>query len=197
MTHDFRLIATFVLAASTLAGCASSPTPRFYVLGAPAQPAVKAVYSVAVGPISVPDIVDRPQIVLRAAANEVTIHDEVRWAEPLKSEIPRVIAADIALSLGDAFVSAYPQTTGTEADYVVWVDIQRFESALGEAATIEAQWAVRAAKDKSGAVHSGRSVVREPTQGNDADALVAAHGRALAKISRDIADAIRAARAAQ
>jgi uncharacterized protein len=197
MTHAFRLIATFVLAASTLAGCASSPTPRFYVLGAPPQPAVKAVYSVAIGPVTVPDIVDRPQIVLRTAANEVTIPDQVRWAEPLKSEIPRVIAADIALSLGDAYVSAYPQATGSEADYLVVVDIQRFESALGEAATVEAQWTVRGVKDKSGALRSGRSVVREPTQGNDYDALVAAHGRALAKLSRDIAEAVRAARAAQ
>jgi uncharacterized protein len=197
MTCDFRLIVTSLFAASMLAGCSTSPTPRFYVLGAPPQPADKAVYSVTVGPVTVPDIVDRPQIVLRTAANEVTIDDEKRWAEPLKSAIPRVIAANIALSLGDAYVSAYPQETGTEADYFVLVDIQRFESALGEAATVEAQWTVRGAKDKSGAPRSGRSVVREPVKSNDYDALVAAHGRALASISRDIADAVRAARAAQ
>jgi len=191
------LIASLILAASMLAACGSSPTPRFFVLSAPEQPAAKAVYSVAVGPVTVPEIVDRPQLVLRTGANEVTIAEQTRWAESLKSRIPRVIAANLAQSLGDAYVSAYPQGTGGEADYRVAVDIQRFESALGEAATVEALWTVSPATGKSGAAGSGRSLVREPTQGKDYDALVAAHGRALASISRDIAEAIRAVRGGQ
>lgn len=197
MTHDFRLIAAFVVAVATLGGCTSSPTARFYVLSAPEQPATKAVYSVAVGPVTVPEIVDRPQFVLRTAANEVTITEQTRWAESLQSEIPRVIAANLAQSLGDAQVWASSQGSGSEADYRVTVDIQRFESAPGDAATVEALWAVSPGTGKSGASRSGRSVVREPTQGTEYDALVAAHSRALAGISRDIAEAVRAARAAQ
>ncbi len=197
MTRSSGFIVGLILAGSALTGCGTSPTPRFYTLVAPQQPAANAVYSVAVGPVTVPDIVDRPQIVLRTAANEVTMTEQTRWAESLKSVIPRVIAANLALSLGDAYVSAYPQATGSEADYLVVVDIQRFESVLGQAATVEAQWTVRVAKDKTGALRSGRSVVREPAQGNDYDALVAAHSRALEKVSRDIAEAVRAARAAQ
>jgi uncharacterized lipoprotein YmbA len=197
MTRNSGLISTFVLAASTLAGCGSSPTPRYYMLSAPEQPAAKALYSVAVGPVTVPGIVDRPQFVLRTGANEVTIAEQTRWAESLKSEIPRVIAANLAQALGDAYVSAYPQGTGSEADYRVAVDIQRFESALGDAATVEALWTVTVAKGKGGTPRSGRSLAREPVQGKDYDALVAAHGRALASISRDIAEGVRAARAAQ
>jgi hypothetical protein len=34
--------------------------------------------------------------------------------------------------------------------------------------------------------------VREPTQGSGFDALAAAHSRALARLSADVADAIRA-----
>jgi hypothetical protein len=79
----------------------------------------------------------------------------------------------------------------------VAVDIQRFESAPGDAATVEAQWTVSAAKDKGGAPRSGRSLAREPVRSKDYDALVAAHGRALASISRDIAEAVRALRTAQ
>jgi uncharacterized lipoprotein YmbA len=108
-----------------------------------------------------------------------------------------VLAANLAQALGDAQVSAYPRGTGAEADYRVVVDIQRFESAPGETATVEALWTVSPGIGKSGASRSGRSAVREPTQGAEYDALVAAHSRALASISRDIAEAIRAARAAQ
>jgi hypothetical protein len=196
MTRHFGLIAALVLAASALAAC-GSPTPRYYMLSAPEQPAAKGVYSVAVGPVTVPDSVDRPQLVLRTGANEVTIAEQSRWAESPKTGIPRVIAANLAQALGDAYVSAYPQGIGSDVDYRVAVDIQRFESAPGDAATVEALWTVSAAKDKGGAPRSGRSLAREPVQGKDYDALVAAHGRALASISRDIAEAVRAARAAQ
>ena len=197
MTRDFRLIAMLVLAAATLTGCASSPTPRFYMLSAPEQPAAAAVYSVAVGPVTVPEIVDRPQFVLRNGANEVTILEQTRWADSLQREIPRVIAANLAQALGDARVWAFPQGIGSEPDYRVAVDIQRFDSAPGDAATVEALWRVSPGDGKSGAVRSGRSRAHEPTKGMEYDALVAAHSRALANISLDIAEAIRAARAAQ
>lgn len=194
MTRNCRFIAMLILAAATLTGCSSSPKPRFYTLSAPEQPTANAVYSVTVGPVSVPDVVDRPQFVLRTTANEVLIAEQSRWAESLRSGIPRVIAANLAQALGDAHVSAYPQGTGSEADYRVVVDIQRFESAPGEAATVEALWVVRP-KAKGIATRSGRSLVREPAPGKGYDTLVAAHERALARISREIAEAIRAARA--
>jgi len=38
---------------------------------------------------------------------------------------------------------------------------------------------------------NGRTVAREPVQGKDYDALAAAHSRAVARLSRDIADAVR------
>lgn len=195
MTRHFSLVAPLILSAATLAGCAS-PTPRYYVLSAPEQPAVKGAYSVAVGPVTVPESVDRAQLVLRTGANEVTIAEQSRWAESPKTGIPRVIAANLAQALGDVYVWAYPQGAGGEPDYRVAVDIQRFESAPGDAATVEALWTVSAAKAKGAAQRSGHSFAREAVQGKDYDALVAAHGRALASISRDIAEAVRAARAA-
>ena len=197
MTRGAHLALALGLAVATFTGCATSPTPKFYTLEAPVQPAGNADFSVIVAAVTVPDIVDRPQLVLRIAANEVMLSEQARWAESLKSLIPRVLAANLALSLGDAYVSAYPQAIGSEADYLVVVDIQRFESVPGEAATVEAQWEVRMTQGKSASQRNGRSIVREPVQGSDVDALVAAHGRALAQISRDIAEAVRTARAAQ
>ncbi len=44
---------------------------------------------------------------------------------------------------------------------------------------------------------SGRTVAREPLEGKGFDAIPAAHSRALAKLSADIAAAIRAASAAR
>jgi uncharacterized lipoprotein YmbA len=182
-----------LLAFPVLSGCGSSPKSTFYTLSsgaAPERATATAPLSVAIGPITVPDIVDRPQFVLRAAANQVTINDYVRWAAPLKDEIPRVIADNLTQLLNGARVATHPQSGNADADYLLAIGVQRFDSALGDAATVEVLWMVR--PPKGGALKTGRSVVREPVQGKDYDALVAAHSRALAAVSRDIAEAIRA-----
>lgn len=182
------------------AGCGSSPTASFYTLSANGTPEADATaqptarYRVAVGPVTLPEMVNRPQFVVRAGANQVTIAEMHRWAGPLKSEIPRVIAQNLAQLLGTRQVSAYPQSATDDADYRVYVDIQRFDSALGEWVTIDALWAIRSA---SGEPSAGRSLVQEPAGGGGYDELVAAHNRALARVSRDIAEAIRSADLAQ
>jgi uncharacterized lipoprotein YmbA len=77
--------------------------------------------------------------------------------------------------------------------YRVTVDIQRFESVPGEAATLDALWQVRrVGADTDAGATIGRTTLREPVQGEGYDALAAAHSRAIAGMSRDIAAAIRA-----
>ena len=71
----------------------------------------------------------------------------------------------------------------------VAIEVQSFESAPGEAATLNAVWIVRRTRD--GKAETGRTTVREPAQDKGYDALAAAHSRALARMSQDIADAVR------
>ena len=187
--------AVAVLTISLLTGCASSPNESFYTLsaGVPVNVATPAngesAYSIAVGPITLPEVVDRPQIVLRASPNEVIIVELHRWAEPLRSEIPRIIADNLTADLNVKRVAAYPQSAGDNADYRVLVDIQRFDSTMGESVTIDALWTVKRVSD--GALRTGRSMARESTGGGTYEAVVAAHSRALATISHEIAEAIR------
>jgi len=150
----------------------------------------ESAYSIAVGPITLPEVVDRPQFVLRVGPNEVSIVELHRWAGPLKSEIPRIIADNLAAVLNVKRVAAYPQSAGDNADYRVLVDIQRFDSTMGESATIDALWTVKRVSD--GVLRTGRSMARESSSGGSYDAVAAAHSRALATISREIAEAIRA-----
>jgi uncharacterized lipoprotein YmbA len=192
MRTSTRLAALIALAALT--GCGSSPKANFYTLssGVPApQAASGATFTVAIGMVTIPDIVDRPQIVSRSGANQVTLDEFARWAEPLQREIPRVIADNLTRELNGALVSTYPQSANVSADCKVLLEVQRFDSAPGDAATVEVLWTVRPAK---GDAKSGRSVVREAAGGAGYDALVAAHSRALASVSRDIAAAVRAVR---
>ena len=184
--------AVVLLAAATLAGCGSSPKANFYTLGpidTPARAETKAAYSVAIASVGLPQMLDRPQIVTRTVANQVTINEYERWAGPLKNEIARAIAADLSRQLGGATVFTYPQSGNVDAQYRVAIDVQRFDAAPGDAATVEAVWTVRPLK---GEAKNGRSIAHEAAQGVGYDALVAACNRALATVSADIAGAIRA-----
>ena len=108
----------------------------------------------------------------------------------MPNNIAHVVADNLVGMLGTPRVSLFPQPLDAEIDYRVAIDVQSFQSAPGDAATLAAMWIVRRVKD--GQTSTGRTVLREPTQGKGYDALVAAHGRALARLSQDIADAIRA-----
>jgi uncharacterized lipoprotein YmbA len=73
---------------------------------------------------------------------------------------------------------------------VVSVEVQTFESAPGQMATLDAVWVVTRAVD--GGSRTGRPTVRGPAPQPGYDALAAAHSRAVARLSRDIADAMGA-----
>jgi uncharacterized protein len=184
-----HLIATALVAAAA-AGCASAQ-PHYYTLDSTASPsgAAAAHIAVAVGPVSVPASVDQPQIVVQVAPNRVDVEEFNRWASPLNESIARALAGDLSSQLGTPDVTAAP-LANFKPDYRVTIDVQRFESLRGEAATVEAVWVVR--RTAGGQTRSGRTIAREPVQGDGFDALAAAHSRALTKVSADIAAAIRA-----
>ena len=175
---------------ATAAGCSTAPA-RFYSLDSTAtadsNPAAHA--SVMVGPVTIPASVDQPEFVVRVAANRVEVDEFNRWVSPLGDGIARAVAGDLVVLLGSPDVAA-AQLANFNPDYRVTIDVQRFESIRGDAAVVEAVWTVR--KTAGGETRSGRTVAREPVQGQGFDALAAAHSRALTTMSGDIAAAIRA-----
>lgn len=182
---------TLVLAAcvALVAGCGASPKPRYYTLSANAPPsgpgAARDLPAIAVGAVTVPDAVDRPQIVVRTAGNELRIVEGHRWAEPLKTELPRLLADDLARATGNPRVSAHLQSASVGADYRVLVDFQRFDGTPGGEVALDALWTVRAANGD--VVRAGRASARERTAADGYEALVAAYGRAVAQVAGEIA----------
>jgi uncharacterized lipoprotein YmbA len=187
-----RIIVSIFLAAVVFTGCGASAPSRFYTLDSTATPdgGPAADYAIALGPVSIPAVVDRPQFVVQVSPNRVAVDEFNRWAGPLDDSIARVVAGNLSVLLGTSRVARTPLVSFDPA-YRVTLDIQRFESTPGKAALIEAAWTVRLSE--GGETRSGRTVASEPVQGEGFDALAAAHSRALAQVSRDIAGSIRAA----
>jgi len=111
MIRTITGLMTLCLALLLQSGC-SSARVTFYTLDpivtAEASAPAATIESVAIGPVTLPALLDRPQLVVRTGANRVDILETHRWAESLKSEVPRIIAADLAVMLKPARVSAYP-----------------------------------------------------------------------------------------
>jgi hypothetical protein len=91
--------------------------------------------------------------------------------------------------LGTVQVTLFPQSTTAGVSYRIMIDVLRFDSEPGQAATLDALWTVSSAK--SGKSHRSRTTLTETTQGGDYAALVAAHSRALGQLSAEIAKTIQ------
>jgi uncharacterized protein len=72
----------------------------------------------------------------------------------------------------------------------VAIEVQRFELTPGDSAMLDAVWVVRRARD--GKLETGRTTVLEAVREKGYDPLVAAHSRAVGRLSQDIANAVRA-----
>ena len=131
-----------IMATLLVAACGTAPKENFYTLAATATPSTqaRADVSVFVGPVAIPEAVDRTPMVLRSGPNRVEIDDFNRWAEPLSSGIARVVAENLSRGIGTPRVLSSRRASGEKVDYRVALDVQRFDSSLAEGASLDAFW---------------------------------------------------------
>jgi uncharacterized lipoprotein YmbA len=108
----------------------------------------------------------------------------------VQDNLTRVVADNLAALLGTPRVTLYQSSLGADVEYRVQIEVRNFESALGKYASLDAVWSVRRLKD--GKTETGRTSVRESVEADGFEALAAAHSRGIARLSQDIAEAIRA-----
>ena len=186
------LCAALAAVLTLLSGCGTSPPARFYTLSATAAaptPPPTSTLLLAVGPVTVPSVVDRPEFVVNAGPNELKLDDFNRWAAPLQDSLSRAIAENLVVLLGTPRVIIFPQALATDPDYRVAVEVRTFDSLPGTAAVLDAVWTIRRAKD--GKTQTGRTSAREAVDSVSYEALAAAHSRAVGRLSQDVAAAIR------
>ncbi len=189
-----------VSCALALGACGSSPPVRYFTLqgaaasaeGAAAVAPAAALRSVQLVGLSLPEAVDRPQLVSRSGENTLNVHEYARWAEPLKSAFAVVLAAEMRAALGGAPVVV--RAAGIEdTAWRLGIDVQRFDAQPGQAVVLEAVWTLRGRADgKSGGTISRASVVREALAGGSLEAMVAAQSRATARLAQEIAGVVDA-----
>jgi hypothetical protein len=190
------LMVTF--SALMLAGCRSSAPPvEFYTLnplsdmqGKANTTATDQKLSIGVGPVEIPQMLDRPQIVTRSGPNKLKIDEFHRWAGRLDEDFARVLAENISLLLDTDLVAIYPWQTDFKPHYWIALEVWHFEGQWGQDVLLEVSWAL-ASQESQKPQTVRKSVIREPLSATNYEELVAVKSRAIAQLSREIVQEIR------
>jgi uncharacterized lipoprotein YmbA len=175
----------------TLAGCGSSQPTRFYVLSTlPERQPVGAAEEIAVGvgPVELPEYLDRPQIVTRSGQNELNLAEFERWGASLKDNVTEVLADNLAVLIPSKKIATYPWRRSTLVAYQVAVKVTRFDRTEGGEAVFSARWKILNADGAELLARESR-FAENPADGSYA-ATVAAMNRVLAQFSREVAGAV-------
>jgi uncharacterized lipoprotein YmbA len=198
MKNGFPLKRTLVSVAVAicLAGCATSPTARFYTLTpiAPQEakgPSGAAVspLSISIAPVEIPDYLDRPQIVTRDGRNELRLAEFDRWAGSLSNNIASVLAENLGLLIGTERVFVYPRMSGEKADYSLALRVLRLECAPGDQVLLKAQWTLLAGPERKD-VATRVMTLSEKLNDREYRTMASAISHTLGEVSREIARVI-------
>jgi uncharacterized lipoprotein YmbA len=184
---------TLVLLALAGSGCiGSSPASRFYTLSTLSPVAGQggagggAAFRVRVAPVTLPEGVDRPQLVRRTGENMVVMEEYDRWVQPLDGLLRSTLVQNLGALVPEAQVlgDAVP---GLTADQTVVVAVNRLD--LSSQLVLDAVWFVLpAGADQPEKTHRAQLV--EPAGSGQPADVAPALSRAMEKLSREIAGAL-------
>ncbi|MBF0489534.1 MAG: membrane integrity-associated transporter subunit PqiC [Candidatus Omnitrophica bacterium] len=134
-----------------LGGCVSaqsSPTSRFYALSSvresPMGQTIKMSSDViiGVGPVKIPQYLDRPQMVTINKDKMLKFAQFDRWAEILDLGLARQIREDLTGLLPGVTLTMYPWSASMPVKYQVIVEIVQLDSELDKDVSLVAQWQI-------------------------------------------------------
>jgi uncharacterized lipoprotein YmbA len=182
------ILAMFVF----LAGCASNPPLRTFVLSTPfvsvaGTSSVLNEPRVQLQPVSVPDYMDTTDILTRSGQNEVTTSSTGRWGERLSQGLTHALAAALVARLPHDFVTLDPSHGKSNRQIMVSVDA--FDVWPDGHSALVATWTVLENDDRIVAVEGRGNFNTPPTETPDlaSDAVVVA---AMTSAISQLADSI-------
>ena len=185
-------------------GCRTAPPPQLGVLDAGMSlPAATRgnTPSLVVALPSLPELLDRPQLVVRTHGNQAVFSDQVRWAEPLRQAITRLLAQELGqvLNSGRVFVQS-GNLQRLDPDYRLQLDIQRLDAIAGQGVDVDILWLL---EPRQGKVVVGRTTLRQPlpaagtAAGDGHLPFVEATREALLRVAREVAKTLTATTASR
>ena len=177
------------LAALLVASCAQ-PDQSFYVLTSSGPVPSGGGIGIGVGPVTLAEYLDRPNLVIQEDPNQLSVAESHRWAGELSASIARVTAANLGRRLGTGNVRTYPWQNDSEVRYQVTLDVRQLHSESDGFAVIEAGWRAYSLPDRR--LKASKTFTdREPLASDGYNSSVAAQSRLLERMADQIAGSLR------
>ncbi|MFS7244371.1 membrane integrity-associated transporter subunit PqiC [Rahnella inusitata] len=176
-----------------LSGCASSTPPHYYTLvdGDRVPPAVVAApFAIRMHPVTLPEQLNQPELVMRKGDGELFVSDNALWASPLPEEMRSALTGQLERSLYTVEVSGLtpPQDKPVVG---ISVAVQQFDAWPGNRASIAVTW--RLSFDAGSAEEqllTCRTQHQKTSQGGYSG-LVATQQALIRDVATDIANSIK------
>lgn len=177
-----------------LSACMSTPPTQFYVLEPlseppPASTVAEKKRQIGIGPISIPTLLERKQIVTRLPDNSVKIAEFHQWASPLKDNVAQVLTHNLATLQAGDLVRAYPWSAYGAVDYRIIIDIIRFDTRPEQSVNFEANWAIMNEKTHT-LLSNGHTKIEHPLDAPSYPATVKALNKVLSEFSQELSLAL-------
>lgn len=162
---------------------------RFYSLSSlsPVSTNTNNEKRIGVGPLSIPRLLNRPQIITRKNTSEIDMAEMHQWGGSYKEELMQVMLDNLSSLLKTEKIEEYPWKFSFKPHYQVRIDIERFDGQMGKNVVLKARW--RLLKNNK-EILVKRAVITTPVAGNSYNHYVKAQSQTLAVFSRKIADEI-------
>jgi uncharacterized lipoprotein YmbA len=146
--------------------------------------------AIGVGPVVLPEYLNRTQIVTRAGDHQLQLAEFDRWAEPLTRNFIRVLMMNLSTSLSTGLIAPHPWNRSTPIDYQVVVHVVRFDAGEDGTASLMARWSIIDGAERE-ILRVRKSAFREPVDSGGYQATVGSMSRLVGALSLEIAEAIR------
>lgn len=181
-----------VVMVSYLTACGSSPPTSYYTLDpvyADATQVDLGELRIGVGSFDFPDLLDRPQIVLRGTGNEVILNEFGRWADDLDRRFQAVVARNLVVAAGTDHVYEHPWRENFDVDYRVLGIVDQFSADTSGVIRLKVRWVVQSDSSLDTLV-TREGAYSENADPDDYGDIAAAMSRTIASFSGDIASEI-------
>jgi len=128
-----------------LCACASSRPDHFYILSAQPQAAARPPSTSAtpvVLNVTLPSLVDRPEMILNTSADTITVLEHERWGAPLADLVEQTLGQDIERRRSDLLVGGRGAVHLKGAAVKIRVDVVQMTARQGDRVSIETHWRI-------------------------------------------------------
>lgn len=184
------------LIVSGLCGC-TAPVPKisyYSLVGpeiAPASAAQQGRVAVLIGPVSLPDVLKRSQIVTGRAEERYQLSENHRWAGELDHEVGRALGEWLARALGTEQIALYPMGSHLQPTHQVIVDVLVMDGMVGNDARLVVRWSLMDPGSDTVRATRRSAFSKKPVD-NSYEAWVAAQRWNLRGLGQEIAMAMKA-----